>query len=336
MDPDNFDWQREVAYGHHNLAVLDESLGRYAEAEKAMREELALYRQWTKAHPEDTNLRFEAANVASWLGSLMRHQGRLQEAAEFFSEEVDAFSRNVADEPRNARWRADWIEALTFLAEVQAMQGKGASAKATIDSACELSGALVMQDRDNNDWRTSLGTCRWWQARIESNVRPERAMEYARAAASELSAAYRAESENERVGRWLARANLLQAELSLRRGDTAAARASASIAHDFLATTWHTKKNEDLRLWLAWSRIIEADIALELGDEIAARRAWDEARELLMKGNSTIPFLRLDPLVRTLTALGRNADAKLHRQRLDAAGYVPLQPWPESVPAAAH
>ena len=30
MDRDNFDWQREVAYGHHNLAVLDESRGRYA------------------------------------------------------------------------------------------------------------------------------------------------------------------------------------------------------------------------------------------------------------------------------------------------------------------
>ena len=65
MDRENFDWQKEVAYGYHNLAVLEESRGRYAEAERAMRSEAAtLYRAWVRRRPNDLRLRFEAANTA--------------------------------------------------------------------------------------------------------------------------------------------------------------------------------------------------------------------------------------------------------------------------------
>ncbi|MFL6591249.1 MAG: toll/interleukin-1 receptor domain-containing protein, partial [Luteimonas sp.] len=56
MDPKNFAWQREVAYGHQNLAVLDQSEGRNREAEKAFAAELKLYRTWIAAHPHDTSL----------------------------------------------------------------------------------------------------------------------------------------------------------------------------------------------------------------------------------------------------------------------------------------
>src|SRR5690606_25216750 len=42
MDRGNFGWQREVAYGYHNLAVLDDAQGRTAAADRALRQELAL------------------------------------------------------------------------------------------------------------------------------------------------------------------------------------------------------------------------------------------------------------------------------------------------------
>jgi hypothetical protein len=41
-----------------------------------------------------------------------------------------------------------------------------------------------------------------------------------------------------------------------------------------------------------------------------------------------LPFERLDPLVRTLLHLDRAAEAQPHQQRLTAAGYVPLRPFP--------
>ena len=46
LDPGNFAWQRELAYGYHNIAVLEDARGRYAEAEQQMLAELALYRAW--------------------------------------------------------------------------------------------------------------------------------------------------------------------------------------------------------------------------------------------------------------------------------------------------
>src|SRR5678810_1012014 len=69
MDRGNFDWQKEVAYGHHNLAVLQEARGKHAEAEAAMKRELSLFRRWMEQRPTDNQTRFEAAATLSWLGT---------------------------------------------------------------------------------------------------------------------------------------------------------------------------------------------------------------------------------------------------------------------------
>ena len=95
MDRRNFGWQREVAYGHHNLAVLDDSMGKHAEAEKAIREELSLYREWLKDQPENLELRDEAATAASWMGGLMLRQGRLREAEAFYQEQLDSYKHSL-------------------------------------------------------------------------------------------------------------------------------------------------------------------------------------------------------------------------------------------------
>ncbi len=75
----------EAAYGYHNMAVLDESLGKYDQAERAMLAERELYVGWLKQHPKDYELRWEAANVDSFLGTLMLNQGRLKEAESYFT-----------------------------------------------------------------------------------------------------------------------------------------------------------------------------------------------------------------------------------------------------------
>ena len=102
MDRSNFAWQREVAYGLHNLAVLDESRGHIDSAERALTDELKLYRVWLQQHPHDTALRFEASNVISWLGTIAARKGRLEEAEAFMNEQVEAMQRNIAEEP--ATW----------------------------------------------------------------------------------------------------------------------------------------------------------------------------------------------------------------------------------------
>ena len=66
-----------------------------------------------------------------------------------------------------------------------------------------------------------------------------------------------------------------------------------------------------------------------------ARAEWERARALLLAdAKDEVPFERLDTLVRSLHYLGLVEQAQPHMERLQAAGYVPLQPWPLSVKAA--
>ncbi len=328
MDRDNFDWQREVAYGHHNLAVLDDSLGKYAEAEHAMREELSLYRQWTKEHPDDTSVRFEAANVASWLGSLMLRQGRLREAENFYVEQLDDYERNIQVEPKNVYWRSRKVASLTLLAEAQALQAKTVTARANIDAACQLAASLTNQDSANNDWRASLGICRWWQTKLVSPEQPQRAVTSANDAIAILSVALKAEPKNERILTWLVHAHQLQAQISLAQGDLASADRHISMARALIKPAWRSKQNEELRLLVAWTWVLQGDISHSHGERDSASDAWSAAREILSDGGEPLPFRRLEPLVRTLVALGQDNVAEPYRERLDIAGYVPLQPWP--------
>ncbi|MHB8911874.1 MAG: TIR domain-containing protein, partial [Lysobacter sp.] len=336
MDPGNFDWQREVAYGHYNSAVLDESRGRYAEAERAMRAQIPLYRAWLKERPQDLELRFEAANVASWLGSLALRQGRLADAENFFVEQADAMRRSVAEDARNARWKEVRIESLLLLADAQAQRGRLAASRASVEVALPLAAALSAQDPANNPWRISLGKCRWWQAQLDAARATSSSGAAADDAALLLAAGHAAEPENERTLIWLVRARNLQAQLALARGDIAVARAHLSEARRLIEPAWQAEQNETLRLWLAKTRLLEGEAAQLGRNPTEAGAAWTEARQLLLADTApSVPFGRLDPLVRVMRHLDQIAEAAPHLQRLDAASYMPLRPWPATTTAVA-
>ena len=124
MDPGNFDWQREVAYGHHNLAVLDERLGHYADAEREMSAKRALYRTWLQQRPRDLKIRYEDANTAAWLGLMSARQGKLAQAERYYGQQAAAMRRNASDDPDNAEWKEVQVDALILLTDVQAQRGR--------------------------------------------------------------------------------------------------------------------------------------------------------------------------------------------------------------------
>lgn len=329
MDRGNFAWQKEVAYGHQTLAALDESRGRYAEAERAMLAQLKLYRGWVKQQPAELELRFEAANVASWLGSLALRQGQLADAETYFAEQVTGVRQNVAKDPGNAKWKENSVDALLLLAGAQAQRGRLAEARSSIEAASPVAAKLSAQDPANNSWRELLGRCRWSQAQLDAAVQPERAAMAAEQAAALLAAAHAAEPKSERVLTWLVKARNQQAQLALARGDAASARKHLSAAQALIEPAWRVEQNEALRMWLARTRLLEGEVAQRDGNLAQAAVAWTQARQLLLDDAATpVPFGRLDPLVRALHYLGQTAEAAPHRQRLDAAGYVPPQPFP--------
>jgi hypothetical protein len=336
MDPGNFDWQREVAYGHHNLAVLDESLGRYAEAEREMRAKRGLYANWLRQRPHDLKLRYEDANTASWLGLMAARQGRLADAERLYAEQVAGMNRVATEDPANSEWKEVRIDALILLTDAQAQRGRLEQARASIATATPLAFALARQDPANNGWQVSPAICRWWEAQMAMATDAATAAARADEAAAILTRAHLAEPRNERVLSWLVRAHYLQARIAMARDDPGSASRHLGSARALVEPAWQASHNEGLRLWLARTLLFEGELAQVEGREADAAAQWTRARQLLENDAAAgIPFGRLDPLVRTLYHLGQDGEAAPHRQRLDAAGYVPLQPFPTTTRVAA-
>jgi tetratricopeptide (TPR) repeat protein len=330
IDPDNFDWQKEKAYGYHNLAVLDERRGRYAEAEEALLAERELYRRWLEERPADLELRFEAANLSSWLGSLAMRQGRLAEAEPRFAEQAHAMRRNAAEEPLVARWQEYLVDAWLLLADAQAAQGRLREARASVEQAHSMAEALFAKDPANNYWRLSLGRVLWWQAWFATRQGPATPAS-AQEAADVLSQAHATEPRNRHVLNWLIRTRHLQAEVALSRGDLRAAREHLLAARTLVEPAWRTAPDEVFRIWLARTRLLRGDIELREGNVAGATGALTEARDLLLDGAAAeVPFPRLDTLVRALLLLGHSEQAAPHLQRLERAGFAPLYPFPEA------
>jgi eukaryotic-like serine/threonine-protein kinase len=337
IDPGNVDWQNEVTSGHHNLAVLDASRGRYSDAERSMRKVLVLQRDRVRAMPRDTAARREVANTVSWLGSLAARQGKLAEAEELFVEQVLTMSLNAGDEPLHARWQEEKIDALIFLAQVQAQRGRLAQASASIVEAQPLAAALARQDPSNNAWQLSLGICDWWLAQLTAGARESEAERLADSATSIFARAHVTEPKKESVLRWLAKARHLQAQLALRRGDVAVAQTQVAEALAMLEPAWDVAPNEMLRLVLVDNRLLAGEIMAAAGRQEEAMAVWRRTEQLLLADTgSEMPFERLEQLVRALHFLDRPEEARPHQQRLVAAGHVPLSPWPTALAVAAH
>lgn len=327
MDRANFDWQKEVAYAHHNLAVLDEKRGNLAAAEAAMAAELALYRGWLRDRPADTMLRWEAANLASWLGSLAMQQGRLAQAQSRFGEQLAMLQRNRQAEPENVHWSASALDALLLLVGVQSARGHAAAAHASAEQACQLAARLAEHDSSNNDWRASLGFCHLWRAQLMAadGPRAHAATAHARRALSLLRQAHAIESGNARFGAGVARAHLLLARLALGQGMPEAGARHADTALVLLQRAWAAAPTEPVRVLLAQAHVLQGDLARLHDDPGDARASWLRARELLLTGaDAALPYPRLEPLVHALEALGETSAAIPLRQRLQASGHAVL------------
>ncbi len=327
MDRSNFAWQKEVAYGNQNLAILDEKLGRYAAAEVGIKEQLALYRQWLLERPNDVALRYEETNAASWLSTLSLSQGHLRQALDYASEAVDGLNANIAADPANMEWLADIVDAYLVYADAQTQTGRRRDALASTDRAVADALALTTHDPTNNGWRVSLGNAIWRQAVLANS--PAEADERAHAAVQLLDAARRAEPKSELIIRSLVRARNTLASIILARGEIGAVNRYMAESLDAVDPLWERAPSEDLRLLLARAWLIEGDAAMQNHDMPTALAWWIRARDLLQQpalGVAPLPFVRLELLIAALDRVGDTASAVPHRQRLDEAGFVPLEP----------
>lgn len=325
LDPSRFDWQREVAYGYHNLAVLDDGRGRHAEAADAFERELALYRDWLPDHPQDSMLRFEAANVASWLGSVKQRLGELVEAEAYFLEADQGHAANQGMEPDVMAWTDNRIDSSVLLARVRVRLGKLAEARVGLRTAVEQAAALSRHDPDNAAWRRSHGNALLSLAAVELACGADEAAASALAEARPLLSQALSEAPEENLAiTYFVRAGLIDAELALRAGQAApAAEALARIAAPLAKASQRSSSDTSLAI-LARRDQLEAELSELRGDHGTARGLRLAALARLQDAQSgEVPFAHLEQSLSLLRALGDDAAAEAALGRLHQAGAVP-------------
>lgn len=325
MDRSNFAWQKEAAYGYHNMAVLDESLGKYDQAEKAMLAERELYVGWLKKHPKDLELRFEAANIDSWLGSLSLRRGRLDQAEEYFQAYAENNRRNVEIEAGDAGLKLRYADSLLFLYAIQIQRGRIKEAGSSASDAMQIAEGLFQQDPTNSEWMMTFGQSKLNHAiASQENAGPD-----LQAAESLIYKAHKLNPKDERTADLLAKVFIAQGQSALSQGDTDSAAQSAYDAFMVIEPKWKMQANEDLRLRKAQILLLQGRIALKNGNRPEAEMKLQSAVSLLEENaGGELPFTRLDDLVRALELAGKPDRAVEYKKRLKASGFVPLQPYP--------
>jgi tetratricopeptide (TPR) repeat protein len=331
-DPSNADWQLEAIYGHHNLAVLEHSLGDAAAAERGFLAEREALLPRVAAAPTDTALRFTLADAESWLGSIALAQGRLAGARARFEAALARVERNRLDEPATVRWTSDAADLRVLLAEACAAAGDADCARTMAAEGLADAASLADGDPGNAAWRLGHAVARLWAIRV--GAAPPDGLA---GVESTLAALHEADRREHRTLHYLIDARVLLAAAARAAGDGAGAARWAVAAGEVADAAWAASQDEPLRLRVALTLIERGLAAREAGDRERAEAAWREADALLADPGGS-GFRRLGPRVHVLGLLGRSTEARELATQLLAMGHAPLAPWPGPLgplPAAA-
>lgn len=332
IDPDNQDWQIETTYGEHNLAVLAFERGDLEAAQRGFEAELDTQRKLADAQPDDAELAAAIADSISWMGNVAEARGDLAGAQRLFGEQVRQLAGLRNRHPGDFHWLAAWANAQEVLAASLETTGRYDESQRTLTAANAALKALTQHDPANFSWQITMASVEIRRASraLASNDLAQAATQLSTAMDSlrtlESSIATRANREVDRV---LSRGWLLRARIEQGRGDSRAAIEAASLS---LAEARKGVANDALD---DTSRADQADALLLLGilqqaqSPATSPAAWAEARALLSERAQESHYWRvLDPWLRLCRLTGDVAHAKVAMDRLNASGYVPLQPWP--------
>ncbi len=331
LSPSNTDWIREVGYGYHNLAVLDQEAGNLEASVEGFNHELDIL-QNLKGLDSSLSLLRDMADATSWLGNIAVMQGDLKGAIEYYKlsmEEIDYVSQQ---EPDNAGWLNDLAFAVQLLAETCLMTGQYQEAENYLDISKNIFDGLVTRDQGNTNW-------------VRASTKPQ------------ISKGYLMQSRNQSGG-----AKIIAEQVITLLEEIIAQTPEDHNVHDHLAAAYqllawiHHSSNEiesasiaidkstiNMEALQLEGRLISertgrlaiiyldrAELQSMSGNDPAAQNSFQLAKDLLTEkaADSNDPFI-LDPWARLLFMDGRKEEARQIIDELSARQYLPLKPWPD-------
>ena len=324
LDATRGDWVLEVAYAHHNRAVLDLEFGQLAEAHAGFSDEVEVLQRLIESHPDDPTLIEDLADAYSWLGTTAGRRGLLEPSHEYFRESTTQRAALVEADPENTTRRFWWAQAMVFEAGVAASRGYREESADIYHRAIATLEELVGSDPTNRWWQRALAVARVARANLALlHEAPDWAPGQLASTTIALEKLLVDEPDDRLCRRALAIAHRLAAKINGEQGrlSTAVARVARAVE---LTEALHAEAPRDLELLaeLAKTLVVAGELQQAAEDNDAASASWNRALGILTEpaNGSSFPDL-LDPFSRVLAHVGRTNESREVAMSLSAAGY---------------
>ncbi len=332
LDPSRDDWLQEVAYGHHNLAVLDQDSGDLESASAGFHREIEIWDAVLARSSADAGIERERADAFSFLGNVALKQGKMAAALENYGQSADVYRALVENDENNARLLNDLAFGVQLMGETSALMGDLDAALSHAGEASALFESLVARDPANLNWLRASAKPKITQAQVfAAQQRWNDALAVIEPSVALLDAIIEDGNADLNVRSQNASALAVKAWVQKATGNSTGALASIETAVSELEVIEQSGRLNDERLGLVASLyVLRGEIQAGAGEQDAAADNWRRADELLQAKAlaSESPFL-LDPWVRVLSWTDRRPQAKEVSDALQARRYQPLMPWPD-------
>lgn len=328
--PDNLQWRKEVAYGHHNLGALFRETDELELSEQHFSDALAIYSEIQGKAGSD-ELRSEVADAVSYLGDIYQMKGDLQKALDYYRRNADEH-RALSENDRNNKTALDNLAtSLLLLSEAYALVGETTNAQSVLDDTLAITELLVTTDNSNIAWlgldleaRTRKGYLLYAESR---HIDAEASIDRVHQALATLEGDNLIDMfvRNVTADSWR-----LKAAIEFNAGDYANALQSTEKAllqrREVVTAGW---SGEVPRGRLANIYILRAEILRSGNDPEEAAKSLQRAAEILQfPVSDKASHHLLDPWSRYLILTGQHAEAVRVIQLLAKRRYQPLIPWP--------
>jgi serine/threonine protein kinase/tetratricopeptide (TPR) repeat protein len=325
--------QRELVFGHHNLAVLDYDLGNLPAAQSGFLAERTAKEELIAANPGDLRLRFSLADVISWLGNLAERDGRYAAAVEQFAERASRMAEIAKLEPVVVLWRFELGQSLIFVGNLETLRGRKAEASAAYARAKVLLDDLVAQDPKNRQWQLASLVVRQQQAAsLLAGGDIPAATSILGETREKLEALVKVEPSSRLFNTNLAIGWRLEARARHATGRPDAGDAASRALE--LSALYVSGARADNRAVgdYAQSCILAGRIALDQAQHDVARRHWERALAVLTpRLKDSNDWRLLDPAAQAFVLLGKPDEAGPLIARLRSFGYHSIDPLAASI-----
>lgn len=156
LDPAREDWQIELAYARHNLAVLELDDGRLAAAAEAFDELVQTWEALDCPEPRCEEIKFDLADAYTWQGIAALRRGALEDHYAAIAGARATYGKVLELDPDNRLYQAQSANETNDLARAAYWLGRSEEAERLYDESLAQQRALHAHDPENRNWVDAL------------------------------------------------------------------------------------------------------------------------------------------------------------------------------------